>query len=53
VAGLWVAGHDVLWVKDSMAGAKDRDVLARAQAEARLVLTFDKDFSGCMARPQT
>lgn len=37
-------GHDVASVKESMRGAGDRDVLARAQAESRLVVTFDKDF---------
>jgi len=39
-AALRAGGHDVLWVKERMAGAKDRDVLARAQADARLVVTF-------------
>lgn len=37
-------GHDVTSVKESMRGAGDRDVLARAQDESRLVVTFDKDF---------
>jgi predicted nuclease of predicted toxin-antitoxin system len=37
-------GHDVASVKESMRGAEDREVLARAQAEGRLVVTFDKDF---------
>ena len=37
-------GHDVASVKESMRGAGDRDVLARAQEESRLVVTFDKDF---------
>ena len=36
VTALRAAGHDVLWVKESMTGAKDRDVLARAHSEARL-----------------
>lgn len=31
-------------VKEMMRGASDREVLARAQAEERLVVTFDKDF---------
>ena len=44
VTALRAAGHDVLWVKESMTGAKDRDVLARAHSEVRLVVTFDKDF---------
>ncbi len=37
-------GHDVLSVKESMIGAEDRAVLARAVMEQRVLLTFDKDF---------
>lgn len=37
-------GHDVVSVKESMRGASDREVLAKAQQEDRLVVTFDKDF---------
>ena len=37
-------GHDVLHVKEAMRGADDASVLARAHAEARLLLTQDKDF---------
>ncbi len=37
-------GHDVLWVRESMPGAADEHVIARAMAEERLLLTFDKDF---------
>jgi sugar phosphate isomerase/epimerase/predicted nuclease of predicted toxin-antitoxin system len=37
-------GHDVLWVRESFAGATDDDVLARASSEGRLLITFDKDF---------
>ena len=37
-------GHDVLWVRASFPGADDETVLARAQAEQRLLITFDKDF---------
>jgi predicted nuclease of predicted toxin-antitoxin system len=42
------AGHDVLSVKESMRGARDTDILARAraQAEQRVVVTHDKDFGG-------
>jgi predicted nuclease of predicted toxin-antitoxin system len=36
--------HDVISVKESMRGATDREILARAQVEDRLVVTFDKDF---------
>src|SRR2546425_2698747 len=48
VAALRAAGHDVLWVKESMTGAKDHDV--HAQSEARLVVTFDKDFGELAVR---
>jgi predicted nuclease of predicted toxin-antitoxin system len=37
-------GHDVLSVKESLRGEKDPAILARAQAEERLVVTHDKDF---------
>jgi len=37
-------GHDVLSVKESMRAADDASVLARAQAEHRIVLTHDKGF---------
>jgi predicted nuclease of predicted toxin-antitoxin system len=37
-------GHDVLAVKESMRGADDQAILARAQSESRLVVTQDKDF---------
>lgn len=44
VAALRTDGHDVLWIRESMPGAADNAVLARALAEGRLLLTFDKDF---------
>ena len=44
VRALRQSGHDVVWVKEVMAGAGDRTVLERAQAEGRVVATFDKDF---------
>ena len=37
-------GHDVLSVKESLRSEKDPVILARAQAEHRLVVTHDKDF---------
>ena len=37
-------GHDVVSVKEQMRGASDEEVLLRAQAERRLVITHDKDF---------
>ena len=44
IDALRARGHDVLWVRTGMPGAKDEDVLARAQADRRIVVTFDKDF---------
>jgi predicted nuclease of predicted toxin-antitoxin system len=37
-------GHDVLSVKESMRSEQDDVILARAQAEQRIVVTHDKDF---------
>jgi predicted nuclease of predicted toxin-antitoxin system len=37
-------GHDVLWVRTESPGISDSEVLARAQLDARVVVTFDKDF---------
>lgn len=37
-------GHDVLWVRTESPGISDRDVLSRAQLDARVLVTFDKDF---------
>jgi predicted nuclease of predicted toxin-antitoxin system len=47
---LRVRGHDVLSVKESMRGEKDDVILARAQAEERLLLTHDKDFGELAVR---
>lgn len=44
VAALRAAGHDVAWVRTEAPGSDDRTVLARAVAEGRILLTFDKDF---------
>jgi predicted nuclease of predicted toxin-antitoxin system len=44
VEALRRAGHEVLWIRTDAPGLSDRAVLARASAEDRLVLTFDKDF---------
>ena len=38
------AGHDVAWVSEREPGTADTDILSRASAEARLLVTFDKDF---------
>jgi len=44
VRALRELGHDVLWVKEIMRGASDVEVLSRAQAERRILATFDRDF---------
>jgi predicted nuclease of predicted toxin-antitoxin system len=44
VAELRAVGHDVVWVRTEAPGSPDDDVLARAQQEGRILLTFDKDF---------
>ena len=50
VSALRQRGHDVLWVRESARGSGDDAVLARAQAEARLLITFDKDFGELVFR---
>lgn len=37
-------GHDVAWICTDSPGASDHQVLAKAVAESRILLTFDKDF---------
>lgn len=37
-------GHDVFWARTDHAGATDVFLLDLAEAEARIVLTLDKDF---------
>jgi predicted nuclease of predicted toxin-antitoxin system len=37
-------GHDVRWIRTDAPGSKDREILNRAVAEDRILLTFDKDF---------
>jgi len=44
VMALRERGHDVFWIKESMPGAEDAIVLARAQSEHRILVTLDKDF---------
>jgi len=44
VAALRLRGHDVLWVRTDAPGSNDDQVLARAQRENRIIVTFDKDF---------
>jgi len=49
VTALEAAGHDVVWVRIAAPGTTDRDVLAWAAREERILLTLDKDF-GELAR---
>ena len=44
VEALRAEGHDVLWARMDHAGASDVVLLDLAEAEARIVLTLDKDF---------
>ena len=37
-------GHDVVWVRTEAPGSSDQEVLARAQTERRVIITFDTDF---------
>ena len=43
-------GHDVRWVREDSPGLGDRAVLELACSEARLLLTFDKDFGELVFR---
>jgi predicted nuclease of predicted toxin-antitoxin system len=45
-------GHDVLSVKESMRSEQGDVILARAQAEQRIVVTHDKDFGELAFRSQ-
>ena len=44
VARLRSEGHDVAYIPETSAGIRDDEVLARANAEDRVLLTEDKDF---------
>jgi len=50
VARLRQDGHDVLWIRETAPGISDTSVLARAMAEDRLLITFDKDFGELVFR---
>ncbi len=41
VVALREKGHDVAWIRTDAPGSKDEDVLARAMAEQRILITFD------------
>jgi len=47
---LRTAGHDVLAVAEAMPQADDGDILARAESEARILITNDKDFGALVFR---
>lgn len=44
VRALRAASHDVAWISELSPGANDMRVLALAESETRILLTFDKDF---------
>jgi predicted nuclease of predicted toxin-antitoxin system len=44
------AGHDVVAIITDSPGAADEEILARATKEARIVLTFDRDFGELVYR---
>jgi predicted nuclease of predicted toxin-antitoxin system len=43
-AELEAAGHDVIWAGDWPSDPGDDEILARAYAEKRILVTLDKDF---------
>jgi predicted nuclease of predicted toxin-antitoxin system len=36
--------YDVLWIRTDSPGSSDTAILAKAQREERVIVTFDKDF---------
>jgi predicted nuclease of predicted toxin-antitoxin system len=50
VVRLRVQGHDVLYASEIQPGAADSDWLSTAEAEARIILTADKDFGDLIFR---
>ncbi len=50
VEALRLRGHDVLWARTDLPGAADEVVLNRANADLRLLITFDKDFGALAFR---
>ena len=44
IIALRQAGHDMVWIRETAPGSLDTVVLSHAQAEERLLITFDKDF---------
>jgi predicted nuclease of predicted toxin-antitoxin system len=52
VVHLRAVGHDVVWVHETASGASDPDIFVWAIRDARLLLTFDKDFGALAARSE-
>ena len=50
IEALRTDGHDVLYALESLRGATDEKLLARAFSERRIVLTEDKDFGELVYR---
>ena len=50
IRALRAAGHDVFAAAESGPGSADAILLARAAAEGRVVLTFDRDFGELVVR---
>ena len=44
VEALRTEGHDVAWIRTDAPASKDHNILKRAVAENRVLLTLDKDF---------
>lgn len=44
VSALRAQRFDVIWIREAAPGIRDVDVLAWANREQRILLTFDKDF---------
>ncbi len=44
VSALIAQGHDVVWIRVDAPGTSETVILARAQTERRVLVTFDKDF---------
>jgi predicted nuclease of predicted toxin-antitoxin system len=50
VAALRAAGYDLLYVAEESPGLSDSDILDRARAERRILITADKDFGDLVFR---
>ena len=50
VTALQQVGHDIVWIRTAAPGSSDPSVLAKARAENRILITFDKDFGELVFR---